>query len=117
MKKLIYIYKNIQRLFENLILKNVIVNLFSVSDTCSVDQSLDYAGPQLQEEIKKEFSNTTFLRAIVPDDKNLIKEKLMELCDNGCNVIFTVGKYCSSKKYILFAHSLYSFFKIILFKA
>lgn len=105
--KKIYNYKHIQRIFfENLRLKDVRVILFSVSDTCSVDKSLDYSGPQLQEEIGKVFSNTRIVRAIVPDEKILIKEKLMELCDGGCNVIFTVGKYCS------FAHSLHTFFSI-----
>lgn len=67
-------------------------NFFLVSDTCSVDQTQDRSGPRLQEEVKKVFANAVFLRAIVPDEKDLIKDKLREFCSAGCDVIFTTGK-------------------------
>jgi len=74
------------------------VGILTISDRCSRGEAEDKSGPKLVETIK-ELSNATSnvnwtvtRQAIIPDEKDIIKKTLIELCDDyKLSLILTTG--------------------------
>ena len=67
------------------------VAVLTVSDRCSRGESEDRSGQVLVETIKNVDGNV-IRHEIVPDEKNLIKEKLLVYCDDlGVDLVLTTG--------------------------
>ena len=74
------------------------VGILTISDRCSRGEAEDKSGPKLVQTIK-ELSNATSdvnwivtRQAIIPDEKDIIKKTLIELCDDyKLALILTTG--------------------------
>lgn len=67
------------------------VAVLTISDRCSQGKREDQSGTLIIEMIKS-FSGEIIKYDIIPDEEALIKEKLLEYCDNlNADVIFTTG--------------------------
>ena len=66
------------------------VGIITISDRASAGEYEDHGGPALQAESKKRDWHV-LADAIVPDDKELIKEVILSFEAQGCNLILTTG--------------------------
>eukprot|EP00794_Sanderia_malayensis_P019904 gene19904-21848_t len=77
--------------------ENFKIGVLTVSDSCFTGESEDKSGPNLASLVAANIlpqvrQNAKLLQEVVPDEKELIKEKLIEWIDQeGCNLIFTTG--------------------------
>lgn len=75
-------------------MKNTTIAILTVSDRCSAGVAEDTSGPFLVEEIKNSglFDvSPTIEHQVVADEKNRIKEVLLEWCDRNIGCIITTG--------------------------
>lgn len=67
------------------------VAVLTVSDRCSKGEREDVSGKIIQEMIKN-IAGEVLRYDVVPDEQNLIKEKLLDYCDNlKVDFVFTTG--------------------------
>ena len=66
------------------------IAVFTVSDRCYNNIKEDSAGPALKDIIKKQGWKTEIYE-IIPDEKNIIKEKLSSAVKNNIDLVFTAG--------------------------
>ena len=64
--------------------------VLTVSDKGSRNERVDTAGPELEEHITA-LGSVVKYRKIVPDDKELIAQTVLEWASEGCSVILTTG--------------------------
>ncbi|XP_075155938.1 molybdenum cofactor synthesis protein cinnamon [Haematobia irritans] len=60
-------------------MSEIVFAVITVSDTCHQDATRDRSGPRLVELIYENFENPRIIKEILPDEKELIKEKLLQL--------------------------------------
>jgi len=64
--------------------------VLTVSDTCSRGEKVDLSGPAVAEALRRR-NFQVLVRSIVPDEKNAIQDKLIELCRSARLVVTTGG--------------------------
>ena len=71
-----------------------LVGIVTISDRCSQGQATDKSGPKLADFVEEELSQDWCVtqRAIIPDEKELIKELFIDWSDKkGLNLILSTG--------------------------
>ena len=64
--------------------------VLTVSDSCSRGEKSDLSGPAVAEALRRR-NFQVLVRSVVPDEKNAIEEKLIELCRSAQLVVTTGG--------------------------
>ncbi|XP_005191663.2 molybdenum cofactor synthesis protein cinnamon [Musca domestica] len=59
--------------------EGIVFAVITISDTCHEDATKDRSGPRLVQLISENFENPRILKEILPDEKELIKQKLLQL--------------------------------------
>jgi len=66
--------------------------ILTVSDTCYAKIKQDQSGPKLEERVKAAFPDASIIsKEIVPDDKQMIAQYLVQWSLKSCDVILTTG--------------------------
>jgi molybdopterin adenylyltransferase len=65
--------------------------IITLSDRAATGQCPDESGPLLKKILTEKLNAHCITAEILPDDQQMLEKKLIELCDNPCNLIITTG--------------------------
>ncbi|KAM7349210.1 molybdenum cofactor synthesis protein cinnamon isoform 2-T2 [Cochliomyia hominivorax] len=74
-------------------MSEIVFAVITVSDTCHQDATKDRSGPRLVQLISENFENSRVIKEILPDEQELITQKLKQLTvlEAGVSCILTTG--------------------------
>jgi molybdenum cofactor synthesis domain-containing protein len=73
------------------------VGIITVSDKGYAGEREDLSGPAIKECLEADRYEVRFME-LVPDEQGMIRDKLLELCDKGADLILTTGGTGFSKR-------------------